>query len=212
MITELKILIKASAILLLTNSGVAQENTTVENPLGTAYEFSGASKFITFPSKFLFGNPEVLDAIIVNGYEGNIFEILRRCSQSENPILLEKGESEWWNKPTYTEIPQLLVTALSKHLLDESRTNENSGMEQSTTQGIASIIGDSFSDNSSSSEKPGFAMDTIENMDVAILDIPTQQFNKDCRNNFAQKQFLVDERIVQLANSAGLHLENNTFQ
>ncbi len=195
MISKVNIFIVTIFVLLVTKAGFAQESITDENRLGTAYEFSGVSKFITFPSKFLFGNPEVLEAEIVVGYRGNLFEIVSQCpSLLDYQILLGRVESEWWNESTYTNIPQSIVSVWTGILLEESRSNQEIRQSESPV----------LSELSNSWEDMGLAPGTIANFDIAILDIPEQQFNDECVTNFDRTQFLVDERIAQLANAAGL--------
>ena len=228
MISKVNIFIVTIFVLLVTKAGFAQESITDENQLGTAYEFSGVSKFITFPSKFLFGNPEVLGAEIVVGYRGNLFEIVSQCPPSllDDQILLGRVESEWWNESTYTNIPQSVVSHLTEILLEESRSNQSLLLNQSSSLGIPQSVVSAWpeilleesrsnqeirqsespvlSELSNSWEDMGLAPGTIANFDVAILDIAEQQFNDECTTNFDRTQFLVDKRIAQLANAAGL--------
>jgi len=180
MISKLGIFIKASIILLGANVGFAQESITDGNPLGTAHEFSGVSKFITFPSKFLFGSPELLESRIVDGYRGNLYEIVE-CFRQDDRLLLGKVESEWWSKPAYIHIPQEVVDAL-----------EEAGSDQpSSPAEIPQEVVDGWS-----KLKPG------TNLEVVALDLSKQQPDDDCIMNFSQSQFVVDQRIMQIANAA----------
>ena len=240
MISKVNIFIVTIFVLLVTNAGFAQEDITDENRLGTAYEFNGVSRFITFPSKFLFGNPEVLEAEIVVGYQGNLFEIVNQCNDSmpDYQIILGRVESEWWNESTYTNIPQSVVSDWTDILLEEFQPNQ-SWLDQSSSLGIPQsvvsawpriLLEESQSNQSlllnqqnnqdisqsvspvNSWEDLDLAPDTIAHFDVAILDNSEQPFEDECITKFDRKQFLVDERIVQLTNAAGLQSGINNLQ
>ena len=158
MISKLGIFIKASIILLGSNVGFAQESITDGNPLGTAHEFSGVSKFITFPSKFLFGSPELLESRIVDGYRGNLYEIVE-CFRQDDLLLLGKVESEWWSKPAYIHIPQEVVEDWKAQLIEEAGSDQPSSPAE-IPQEVVEALEEAGSDQPSSpdSERASLAL------------------------------------------------------
>ena len=206
MISKLGIFIKASIILLGSNVGFAQESITDGNPLGTAHEFSGVSKFITFPSKFLFGSPELLESRIVDGYRGNLYEIVE-CFRQDDLLLLGKVESEWWSKPAYIHIPQEVVEDWKAQLIEEAGSDQPSSPAE-IPQEVVEALEEAGSDQPSSpAEIPQEVVDGWSklkpgtNLDVVVLDLSQQQSDNDCIKNFSQSQFVVDQRIMQIANA-----------
>ena len=206
MISKLGIFIKASIILLGSNVGFAQEIITDGNPLGTAHEFSGVSKFITFPSKFLFGSPELLESRIVDGYRGNLYEIVE-CPRQDDLLLLGKVESEWWSKPAYIHIPQEVVEDWKAQLIEEAGSDQPSSPAE-IPQEVVEALEEAGSDQPSSpAEIPQEVVDGWSklkpgtNLDVVVLDLSQQQSDNDCIKNFSQSQFVVDQRIMQIANA-----------
>lgn len=62
------------------------------------YEFSGVSRYISYPTKFLFGNQETLDSLILEGYHADPSSI-----DCENDLIVfeRKYPEPWWRKPQY---------------------------------------------------------------------------------------------------------------
>ena len=88
------------------SEGLAEEvNSATESEAGTAYEFSGLTKYFTIPSKYLFGNRELLGSDIVDGYrvDLNNSEEWRCIISAPDTIVLASSPTEWWSQPIYKE-------------------------------------------------------------------------------------------------------------
>lgn len=191
MFVRFKFFVTVGTLFLATNFGFAQENNPLEiqwsatdDFSGMAYEFSGVTKFITFPSKIVFGSHELPDLQIFDGYRGNLSEIRENCSLEGNTILVRIA-TEWWEEPAYGEISLANI-----QWADMSQKIRNQAQER-WPHGID--IAEEFSD------------------DVIVPDLPDRsQVNENCRSELAQAQFFFDSGILSDA-VAGVPLNGSEF-
>ncbi|MCY4249929.1 MAG: hypothetical protein OXC82_05770 [Rhodobacteraceae bacterium] len=170
----------------------------------------------------------MLESRIVDGYRGNLYEIVE-CFRQDDLLLLGKVESEWWSKPAYIHIPQEVVEDWKAQLIEEAGSDqpsspaeipqevvealEEAGSDQPSSpaeipQEVVEALEEAGSDQPSSpAEIPQEVVDGWSklkpgtNLDVVVLDLSQQQSDNDCIKNFSQSQFVVDQRIMQIANA-----------
>ena len=107
---RLKPLVTVGIMLCVVGEGFAQSPERAgDSSVGTAYEFSGLTKYFTVPSKALFGNKDLLKSDIVDGYRVDLTtqDLTTQdweCIQNEQNIVLTSRPVEWWRLPIYEEI------------------------------------------------------------------------------------------------------------
>ncbi|MCY4183797.1 MAG: hypothetical protein OXD45_00555 [Rhodobacteraceae bacterium] len=148
----------------------------------------------------------MLESRIVDGYRGNLYEIVE-CFRQDDLLLLGKVESEWWSKPAYIHIPQEVVEDWKAQLIEEAGSDQPSSPAE-IPQEVVEALEEAGSDQPSSpAEIPQEVVDGWSklkpgtNLDVVVLDLSQQQSDNDCIKNFSQSQFVVDQRIMQIANA-----------
>ncbi len=100
MFTVLKPLVTAGVMLCVISEGFTQDVP------GIAYEFSGLTKYYTVPSKLIFGNREILESAVVDGYKvsQNQSDYSSYYAQIEDRI----GPQDRENQSDYVLIPVAL--------------------------------------------------------------------------------------------------------
>ena len=106
MFTELKPLVTVCVMLFAISDGLAEDLKSVAaSQAGTAYEFSGLTKYFTVSSKYLFGNKELLSSAIVDGYRVDLTNSEWDCiKKSPEKIVLTSNPVGWWSQPIYSEV------------------------------------------------------------------------------------------------------------
>lgn len=171
MFVKFKFLVTVSTLFLAPNFGFAQENIHPENQWSPAYEFGGVTKFVTFPSKILFGSQELPDLQIVDGYRGNLSDVRENCSL-EDSTLLVRIASEWWEEPAYGEI-SLADMPWADDIPQQIRDQAQESWPEEVN------IAEEFYD------------------DVIVLDLPDgSQVDENCRSELAEAQFFFDSGIL----------------
>lgn len=96
-------LLSALVVISLTSEVFAQGvDSAVNTDVGRAYRFAGFTKYVTIPSKFLFGDERLLRSDIVDGYRIDLNAGDRNCLEEvREAVILTKVQREWWAQPTY---------------------------------------------------------------------------------------------------------------
>ncbi len=99
-------LIIMGVVFCMASEGLAQGITS--DGAAKAYQFVGVTKYFTFPSKYLFGNEELLEFAIVDGYRASDDKEFHECFGEEGNmryvIVQEERHTEWWRQTSYVEI------------------------------------------------------------------------------------------------------------
>ena len=105
MFTALKPLVTVGIMLCVISEGLAEDvKSPADSKVGTAYEFSGLTKYFTVSSKFLFGNKELLKSAIVDGYRVDLTNPEWKCLyKTSGNIVLSNDPGEWWSQTIYKE-------------------------------------------------------------------------------------------------------------
>lgn len=105
MFTACNPLLAALVVLCMTSEALAQDGRSVADAdVGKAYKFNGLTKYLTAPSKFLFGDKKFLSSDIVNGYRVDLTTGDWDCLDGALEIVILTGtRGEWWSQPVYVE-------------------------------------------------------------------------------------------------------------
>ena len=149
MFTVLKSLVTAGVMLCVISEGLTQDVP------GTAYEFSGLTKYYTVPSKLIFGNKEMLESAVVDGYKvsqnqsdyyaqienrlGPADYVLIPVPSDEDSndctyIALQGNLEGWWSQPSYRVVPDSLESPIDLDCMPSSAEAEQFVVNRSLAQ------------------------------------------------------------------------------